>query len=257
MAMSTGAKVAIGCGIAAVVMGGVVIVGLGVGAVWVKGKIDKSGANFTAVANDIDKHRRQANANRFTPPSNGVIDEGRLQKFLEVRKAVYAVYEQHKPEFEKVDARTKGKDQPGLGDVVDMGLTMGRLVADIQVAQYKALASVSMNEEEYRFLQTAVYKTAWAAPIEKETGRQPSELVEEALRQQKGAAGEALEKARQAGVEVEQPSDEDLKKTDAVIDEAAARTKGLEVPRANLELFKKYEADIKKYAMHGLAMVGL
>ncbi len=30
----------------------------------------------------------------------------------------------------------------------------------------------------------------------------------------------------------------------------------LEVPRANVELFRKYEADIKKYAMHGLAFVG-
>ena len=28
-------------------------------------------------------------------------------------------------------------------------------------------------------------------------------------------------------------------------------------PRANVELFRKYEADIKKYAMHGLAYIGL
>ena len=33
--------------------------------------------------------------------------------------------------------------------------------------------------------------------------------------------------------------------------------KALEVPKANVELFRKYEADIKKYAMHGLAFVGL
>ena len=31
----------------------------------------------------------------------------------------------------------------------------------------------------------------------------------------------------------------------------------LAVPRANVELFRKYEADIKKYAMNGLAYVGL
>jgi hypothetical protein len=31
----------------------------------------------------------------------------------------------------------------------------------------------------------------------------------------------------------------------------------LAVPRANVELFRKHEADIKKYAMTGLAMIGL
>jgi hypothetical protein len=30
----------------------------------------------------------------------------------------------------------------------------------------------------------------------------------------------------------------------------------LAVPKANVELFRKYEADIKKYAMHGLAFIG-
>ncbi len=29
------------------------------------------------------------------------------------------------------------------------------------------------------------------------------------------------------------------------------------MPRANVELFRKHEADIKKYAMHGLAYIGL
>jgi hypothetical protein len=31
----------------------------------------------------------------------------------------------------------------------------------------------------------------------------------------------------------------------------------LEVPRANVELFRKHKADIQKYAMSGLAFVGL
>jgi hypothetical protein len=28
------------------------------------------------------------------------------------------------------------------------------------------------------------------------------------------------------------------------------------VPRANVELFRKHQEDIKKYAMHGLALLG-
>ena len=38
------------------------------------------------------------------------------------------------------------------------------------------------------------------------------------------------------------------------LDEAA---KAMDVPRANVELFRKYETDIKKYAMTGLEFIGL
>jgi len=31
----------------------------------------------------------------------------------------------------------------------------------------------------------------------------------------------------------------------------------LHVPRANVELFRKHEAEIRKYTMHGLAFIGL
>jgi hypothetical protein len=257
MAMSTGAKVAIGCGIAVIAAGGVLVIGLGAGAYWLKGKVEKSGADFTAMTNEIEKHRRQANANRFTPPADGVIDEARLVKFLDVRKQVYEVYERHKPEFEAVDAKTKDKQHPGFGEIVDMGLTMGRLVADVQLVQEKALAGVGMSDTEYRYVQAAVYKTAWAAPIHDETGKQPGEFLQEGLKQQKDALREAAEKARAAGVKVEEPSEAEQEKAREAVDEAAAQTKALDVPKGNLALFKKYEADIKKYAMSGLAGIGL
>ncbi len=38
------------------------------------------------------------------------------------------------------------------------------------------------------------------------------------------------------------------------LDEAA---KAIDVPRANVELFRKYESDIKKYAMNGLELIGM
>src|SRR5262249_62375479 len=69
MAMSTGAKVAIGCGIAVLAAGGVVVIGLGVGAYWLKGKVEKSGADFTALTTEIGKHRRQADASHVTAPA--------------------------------------------------------------------------------------------------------------------------------------------------------------------------------------------
>jgi hypothetical protein len=37
----------------------------------------------------------------------------------------------------------------------------------------------------------------------------------------------------------------------------SAKAEGLRVPQANIDLFHKYEADIKQYAMSGLAFAGL
>lgn len=219
--MGTGTKVAIGCGIAVLLAGVVVIVGLGAGAYWLKGKAEKVAGNITAKTEEIAKYEKTANANPFTRPPDGVIQEGRLQKFLEVRKQVYAVYEQHRPELEDLEKRTKDKKEASFTDVMEAGTKLASLTADIRLAQLKGLSDLGMNEEEYRFIQMAVYQSAWASAAEKETGRQPSEAVSEAM------------------------------------DEASRAAKALDVPKANLDLFRKYEADIKKYAMHGLAFIGL
>jgi hypothetical protein len=39
--------------------------------------------------------------------------------------------------------------------------------------------------------------------------------------------------------------------------ELGKAAQSLEVPKANVELFRKYEAEIKKYAMSGLGLVGM
>ena len=87
--MGTAGKIAIGCGIAVLVAGIVAVVALGGIAYWVKGKAEE----LTGEQNRIEELHRKANANRFAPPADGAISEDRLQKFLDVRKRVYAVYE--------------------------------------------------------------------------------------------------------------------------------------------------------------------
>ena len=39
--------------------------------------------------------------------------------------------------------------------------------------------------------------------------------------------------------------------------EAGKAAKALEVPKANIELFRKHEAEIRQYAMSGLGLLGL
>ena len=199
--MGTGGKIAIGCGIAVLVAGIVAVVG---GAVyWAKGKAEE----LTGEQNRIEELRRKANANRFTPPADGAISEDRLQKFLDVRKRVYAVYEKHK---EELDAMGK-KKQGDFGDV-RKGFA---LINELRLAQAQALADLAMSEDEYRFLVEQIYKSMWAS-----------------------------EAARSAGTPAAEAS-------------SSPSSAATDVPPGNIALFRKYEEDIKKYAMGGLEWIGL
>jgi hypothetical protein len=73
------------------------------------------------------------------------------------------------------------------------------------------------------------------------------------------AGQEALKKVQESGeVPGTRPlTDEELKGGQGVLDELGKRAKSIEVPRANIQLFRKYEADIKKYTMNGLVAFGL
>lgn len=224
--MSTGAKVAIGCAIVAVVMGIVAIVAVGGAAWWLKGKAEQVVGDIGAKAEEIQAYEKKANANPFTEPADGVVPEARLVKFLEVRKAIHAVYEAHRAEFESM----KDKRQADFSDLTKFA----GLVAEIKLAQAKALAGVGMSDGEYLFLQGAIYKSAWAAATVKETGKQPAEVLADAVKQAGGAVRE-----------------------EEAASELAQSAESLHVPTANIDLFHKHQAEIQKYAMSGLALLGL
>src|SRR5215216_6098534 len=39
----------------------------------------------------------------FTPPTNGLITENQLQRFLATRRQIYSVYKRYEPEFKKLE----------------------------------------------------------------------------------------------------------------------------------------------------------
>ncbi|HSB60637.1 MAG TPA: hypothetical protein VLI67_02885 [Vicinamibacteria bacterium] len=217
--MTTGAKVAIGCAVAVVLAGVAAIVTVGAGAWWLKGKVEETTGDLARRSEEMESYQEKANANPFTPPADRVIPEARLLKFIEVRKGVYDVYEAHRAEFEGM----KDRKDASLSDV----MKAGGLLLDARTAVLKGLAEAGMNEEEYQFIVQQVYRSAWASAAQKETGKTPEEVVRE--------AGEAVEEA---------PGGEE-------------GAEALRVPQANIELFRKHEADLKKYAMEGLALAGL
>jgi hypothetical protein len=188
--MKTVAKVAIGCGVALVLAGTAAVALLVGGAWWFKDKLQQA----TAHEGRIEALKKKANAAApFSRPADDVIQEPRLLKFLEIRKRMSPIYEQHRPEIEKLNRKEKG-------DLRDAWNAFG-WINELRRAHAEAQADVGMGDEEYRFIVEQVYKSAWAS-----TAASPEPIV---------------------------------------------------VPKANVELFKKHEADVKKYAMNGLEMLGL
>ena len=187
--MKTIAKVAIGCGVA-LLLGGVAAVAVVVGgAYWMKGKVEQVAGHEKQIQ---DLKKKAAAAAPFSRPSDDVVREDRLLKFLEIRKRMSSIYQQHRPEIEKMN---KG-DKADLRDAFNAFAWINEL----RRAHAQAQADVGMGDDEYAFLVEQVYKSAWAS---------------------------------------------------------ASPDPAVEVPKANLDLFKKHEADIKTYAMSGLEMFGL
>ena len=257
--MTTGAKVAIGCGIAVVVVGMGVAAAVFGGLWWAKGKAEQ----FTANESRIDDLKKKANAVPFTRPADGVLREDRLVKFLDIRKRVYAVYEQNK---DVIEAMGKKKQ----GDFSDVTRGLG-IVNDVRTAQAQALADVGMSEDEYRFMVEQVYKTLWASEVAKQTG---GKSVSQAAGEAYDKAAQEMEKAKAGAAaapgdasltpeqrEMAKKNAEDLEKgiADAKKQgrEARENAREMDVPPANIALFQKYEGDIKKYAMGGLEWMGL
>jgi hypothetical protein len=160
----------------------------------------------------------------------------------------------HRAEFEGM----KDKKEASLSDV----MTVGGILLEARIALVTSLAEVGMNEEEYHFIVQQVYQSAWASAAQKEGGQQPADIVEEGLKLTREQTRAGLEKAGESGASgVPKVSEEDVKKTQEAMEEMVREAhQGAELmraPQANIDLFRKHEAEIKKYAMEGLALAGL
>ncbi len=242
--MGTGAKIAIGCLVAVAVTGMVVLVVVFGGAYWLKGKAEE----MKAEQEQIDELVRKADANPFTRPADNRIQEDRLVKFIEVRKVVFAAYSKH----EKVIQKAKNKNQADLSDVRQVF----NIVNEIRMAQAKAQADQGMSSEEYRFLVEQVYRSFWASEVAKASGKSAAEAAAEGTEQ----AAEGMEKTAD---DTDMPEEARRALRDAAErvrsggGEIQEQLKALDVPKENVELFRKYEREIQKYAMTGLEWIGL
>jgi hypothetical protein len=248
--VTTGAKIAIGCALAFVLAGIAAMVAVGGAAWWLKGKVENVAKDVAGDQEQIDALHARANVNTFVAPPDGALKEDRLLKFIGVRRRVYGVYEKHKAD---IDARTR-KESADLGD-----LTKGLSVLnELRLAQAQALADAGMSEDEYRFMVESVYKTLWASAVAGASGGQSvSEATEAGMEQTAEALRESRKALEGAPPEVREQMKALADQLEQSAEQARLGTEQLDVPPANIELFKKYEAEIKQYAMGGLELLGL
>ena len=261
--MGTGTKILAGCGCLAIVVGIAIAAGLGLGLFWLKDHAtDMAGSleGITARANEIGEWEKKANAHPYERPEGGVISEPRLTTFLGVRREVHEVYETHKSDLEELRERTEEDGEVlSPGEVLTFGGKAVRMFGDLRLAQVRALAENGMSEEEYYAIQTAVYVAAGVSKTEAETGKAPAEAMSEAAQQIQEAIRFAVEAAQRQGVPgADRVSESDVKGLEEGLENmGTSGAEALTVPPANLELFRKHQAEIDKYAMHGLTFLGL
>jgi hypothetical protein len=265
--VGTGRKIVFGCG-CLVLLGAAAALGvLGMGAWWAKGRLQEMAGGLGSIsktADEIDAWTKKANANPYVPRPDGVVTEPRLVKFLETRRRVYAVYERYQQDIRELQKKAETPaDKLKARDIWSAGGKLAEVFGAIRLAQMKGLAEVGMSEAEYRDIQLAVYKSAWASDTERRSGKLPAEAVSQSMT----TAAAEVEKAMRSGVRAAQKenvpgagqlSPEDAKRVRDTISELGDDAgEALAVPRANVELFRKHEAEIRKYAMNGLAYIGL
>ncbi len=251
--MKTGAKIAIGCTAALLLV--VLAVGMLVfgGLWWGKKKFEEvTGGGLEKLAEtqkEIESNERSAQANAFTRPADGIVQEPQLERFIAVRKQVFDVYQNYRELLERSD-----KHAPDLAAV---GKSVAML-SDLRLAQTRALVAQRMHPDEYAFLVEQVYKSAWASAVAKETGgKSPADALRSTLDQTAAALEKQLHDSPNMPADQRRMLEEQLENLRTQGAQAAEQAQALDVPQANVELFRKHEADIQKYGMHGLELLGL
>jgi hypothetical protein len=255
--MKTGAKIAIGCVVTVVVLVVVGAVGMVASFYWAKNKVKAGIESIQGDQNQINAYLKEARAHPFTQPTDGVITEPQLLKFLEVRKKIFGVYRKYGQQLEALDKQKSQGQGPGLAGLT----TLVSGFNEIRLSQAQALAETGMNPQEYMYLVGAVYKTYYANMIAKQNGgKQLSEVVGDMSKTIENATPppapandtpEAAQARAQAAQQLEQ-----LKGQFQQL-HLQEQAKAAEVPQANLDLFRKYETEINKYVMPGLEAADL
>ncbi len=255
MALSKGAKIALGCGLAALLAAGAAVVVVGGVAWWGIGKAKeatKGMEGMVAEQEAAEKDLAKANSNAFTEPADGVVQEDRLVKFLAVRKRIHdEVYLKHK---DMIEAQAQ-KEKADLSALAKLPF----VISELRAAKARALAQQEMSEAEFNWLFRTVYGNLVLDGMAKSgdgtSVAEASRAGSRAMAEQAEQAAEAAEANPSLPAEVKQQLREAATRARAEADRAAEMSKSLDVSPANVALFDKHRDEILNYTMGGLELI--
>lgn len=252
MASKAVVGVLVGCGVI-IVIGIIAIVA---GGWFVKTKIDQGVKTVKNIAGSEDSEYGQRSAKLakeypFTAPADGIVPESQLTRYLDVRKAMFVVYQQHDAEIKQIEAH---KDKPQASDLMNGA----SIVNDLRLAQVAALEQQKMSLDEYRYMTNAVY-VEWTAMVTKEAiSKANPDQMKQQLQAQIDQINVQLQNAN-----LPEEAKKSLQSTKETLEQQLNNNQleqinqGLkQVPEQNIQLFKKYDQEIRKYMMGGLEMIG-
>ena len=144
--MSTGAKVAIGCGVLAVVVLIVMVVAAIAGGMFLKNKAGELTGGLEAQAEATETVRRLESEHPFTAPADGVVGEERAERFLAVTDDAWGEVRDLVEEMaERGEEIETGNGRAGVGDMA-LGL---RSLGGARVALAEALEEHESSVSEY------------------------------------------------------------------------------------------------------------
>ena len=151
--MSTGAKVAIGCGILAVLAIVGVIVAIVAGGMFASRKLDELGGGLEAQQQAAETIHELESEHPFTPPQDGVVREDRAETFFDVTDAAWEEMQDWVADMEDrtEDIESRG-GEAGFRDAMAGLQGLGRS----RVALTEALADHDMPVSEYLWVGTTL-----------------------------------------------------------------------------------------------------
>ena len=177
--MSTGVKVAIGCGIlAALIVLGVVIMTV-VGGMFVKNKAEQLSGGLEAQQEASQTIQELEREHPFTPPAGGVLTEELAEKFLAVTDDAWERMGEEMDEVAQRGERIEDRGgQAGLGDAMAGLQALGRS----RVALAEALDENEMPVSAYLWTGLALMRAYEALDLPPEQSGLPPQNLELAAR---------------------------------------------------------------------------
>jgi hypothetical protein len=159
-------KLAIGCGIVAVVL----LIGAAVATYFVVNKVRSTVAEFASLGEIPEIERRVSNRAAFTPPEGGELTEAQVARYVQVQQQVRSVlgarFDEFRTKYAELSQRMDRNEGTALDApaVINAYRDLARTFVDAKKAQVDALNAAGFSLDEYRWVRGQTY-TAIGMPV--------------------------------------------------------------------------------------------